>query len=139
LAAGRYLCAGGGDLSDPAQQRAAVFRYNHSASYVSNVQRWAQAYQTGVFPMPSAPGSVPGTNANGELPTVITVSRQTAAAPPVVAQLDPPAVAQLDQPAVAQPAPPAVAQLDQPAVAQLDAQPATSAATTSSPPPSSLD
>ncbi len=139
LAAGRYLCAGGGDLSDPAQQRVAVFRYNHSASYVSNVQLWAQAYVTGVFPTPSAPGSVPpGTNANGDLPTVVTVAQQTAAAAPAVAQLDPPAVAQLDQPtsAVAQLDPPAAAA--PPAVAQLDSPSATPPAT-SNQPPTSLD
>jgi transglycosylase-like protein with SLT domain len=37
LAAARYLCAGGRDLRDLAQLRAAVFRYNHSESYVDLV------------------------------------------------------------------------------------------------------
>jgi Transglycosylase SLT domain len=69
IAAGLYLCAGEADLSDPAQLRAAVFRYNHSASYVSTVLRWAQAYRTNVIPTPSAPGPVPpGTNGNGRQP-----------------------------------------------------------------------
>jgi hypothetical protein len=52
LAAGRYLCAGGGDLSQPADQAAAVFSYNHSDSYVALVLIWANAYQAGVTPLP---------------------------------------------------------------------------------------
>ena len=52
LAAGRYLCAGGQNLSDPAQQVAAVFSYNHSDSYVQLVLAWAYAYSGGVNPLP---------------------------------------------------------------------------------------
>ena len=52
LAAGRYLCAGGWNLSDPAQQVAAVFSYNHSDSYVQLVLTWAYAYRGGVSPLP---------------------------------------------------------------------------------------
>lgn len=126
LAAGRYLCAGGTDLSDPAQQAVAVYRYNHSATYVSNVLRWAQGYLTGVVPTPSEQGPVPqATDGNGApsvlaagVPQVRAVAQRT---PQVVAQLDSPAVAQLD------PAP----------VAQLDAPPAAPSAT--APSPSSLD
>jgi hypothetical protein len=81
LAAGRYLCAGGADLSDPAQLQAAVYRYNHSATYVDVVLRWATAYLTGVIPTPSAPGPVPpGTNGNGGRP----IDR----APPAAAALE---------------------------------------------------
>lgn len=61
LAAGGYLCSGGGDLSDPVQLQAAVFRYNHSATYVSTVLRWAHAYLSGV--VPTAPESVTVGNA----------------------------------------------------------------------------
>jgi membrane-bound lytic murein transglycosylase B len=118
LAAGRYLCAGGTDLADPTQQQAAVFRYNHSAPYVSTVQRWAVAYQTGVVPTPSAPGLVPPVmSGDGSLTFTATAAPQA----PVVAQLDLPAVAQLDAPAVA----------------DLDAPPAAPPATT--PTPQSLD
>ena len=69
LTAGRYLCAGGGDLSKPAQLQAAIFDYNHSATYVSLVLQWAHAYQTGVLPTPSAPGPVLPGNGGRPLPT----------------------------------------------------------------------
>jgi hypothetical protein len=52
LAAGRYLCADSRDLSQPAQQAAAVFSYNHSDSYVQVVLVWANAYRNGVTPLP---------------------------------------------------------------------------------------
>ncbi|HEX6198241.1 MAG TPA: PASTA domain-containing protein [Jiangellaceae bacterium] len=47
LAAGRYLCAGGGDLRTEAGLRAALYRYNHSASYVNHVLAWINAYLDG--------------------------------------------------------------------------------------------
>ncbi|QOV41089.1 lytic murein transglycosylase [Streptomyces ferrugineus] len=40
LAAGRYLCAGGRDLSDPADLDRAVLGYNHSAAYLRTVRAW---------------------------------------------------------------------------------------------------
>ncbi len=43
LAAGRYLCAGGG-MRDAASWRAAVFSYNHLDSYVDSVARAANEY-----------------------------------------------------------------------------------------------
>lgn len=87
LAAGRYLCAGGADLSDPAQLQAAVYRYNHSATYVDIVLRWAAAYLTGVVPTSSAPGPVPmGINGNGGRPIVANGAPFAAAAPAAVAQ-----------------------------------------------------
>ncbi|MBV9060701.1 MAG: hypothetical protein JOZ09_16335 [Pseudonocardiales bacterium] len=82
LAAGRYLCAGGADLSDTAQLESAVYRYNHSASYVAIVLQWANGYLTGVIPQPSAPGPVPpGTSGNGGRPIVIDPAPPAAAAP----------------------------------------------------------
>lgn len=56
LAAGRYLCAGGRDLSDAAQRAQAVFSYNHSDDYVRLVLAWAHAYSDGVRSLP--PGAV---------------------------------------------------------------------------------
>lgn len=60
LSAGRYLCAGSVDLSDPQQRRDAVYGYNHSASYVDLVLRIAEAYRDGgtVPPLPPAPEGV---------------------------------------------------------------------------------
>lgn len=46
-AAGRYLCAGGVDLADADQLRAAVYRYNHSWEYVDLVLGVARAYGAG--------------------------------------------------------------------------------------------
>jgi len=84
VTAGRYLCAAGADLSDPAQLRTAVYRYNQSWAYVDLVLQWAQAYQTGVIPTPAAPGPVPpGTTGNGGRSIV------TAPAPPAAAALAP--------------------------------------------------
>lgn len=47
LAASRYLCAGGRDLSTPEDLRAAIFSYNHSGDYVNLVLRWMSAYERG--------------------------------------------------------------------------------------------
>jgi membrane-bound lytic murein transglycosylase B len=44
LAAGKYLCADGGDLHDPNQRFRAILRYNNSAAYASNVLSWATIY-----------------------------------------------------------------------------------------------
>ncbi|MER7010734.1 lytic murein transglycosylase [Saccharopolyspora sp. NPDC000359] len=52
-AAGQYLCIGGGDLREPRDLAAAVFRYNHSESYVRTVLIWAAAYANGVTPTPT--------------------------------------------------------------------------------------
>ncbi|MFD5227081.1 lytic murein transglycosylase [Streptomyces qaidamensis] len=40
LAAGRYLCAGGRDLSVPAALDRAILGYNHSAAYLRTVRAW---------------------------------------------------------------------------------------------------
>jgi hypothetical protein len=98
ITTGLYLCTAGGDLTNPDQLQAAVFRYNHSAAYVNIVLGWAQAYLTGVVPRPSAPGPVPpGTNGNGGRPIVTdgtalaaTVAQPAPlAAPPTSAQSSP--------------------------------------------------
>jgi Transglycosylase SLT domain len=56
LAAGVYLCAGNSDLRTEAGQRAAVFRYNHSAEYVELVLALAAAYASGQSSVPVVPG-----------------------------------------------------------------------------------
>jgi hypothetical protein len=53
LAAAKYLCSGGLDMANPQQRATAVFRYNHSDSYVKTVLIWADAYAKGVTPLPS--------------------------------------------------------------------------------------
>ncbi|MBO0731569.1 MAG: lytic murein transglycosylase, partial [Acidimicrobiaceae bacterium] len=47
LAAGDYLCAGGGDLANPAQEVAAVLRYNDADEYVRVVLALAASYEHG--------------------------------------------------------------------------------------------
>ncbi|RSM82049.1 hypothetical protein DL991_06185 [Amycolatopsis sp. WAC 01375] len=54
LGSGRYLCSGGVDLTSEQTQRVAVYRYNHSLSYVDTVIRWAVAYRGGVATMPDS-------------------------------------------------------------------------------------
>lgn len=49
LASAVYLCSGTDDLSTEAGQRTAVFRYNHSESYVSTVLSVMDAYLAGDF------------------------------------------------------------------------------------------
>lgn len=44
LAAGRYLCTAGGDLSQHAGIRQAVLAYNHSDSYLELVLSWMRVY-----------------------------------------------------------------------------------------------
>jgi membrane-bound lytic murein transglycosylase B len=45
VAAGRYLCAGGRDLSTTAGLDAAVLSYNHSRPYLATVLAWGYAYR----------------------------------------------------------------------------------------------
>ncbi len=55
VGSGKYLCSGGMDMANPANRAAAVFRYNHSNTYVATVLRWADSYARGVTPLPSTP------------------------------------------------------------------------------------
>ncbi|MEU7633102.1 lytic murein transglycosylase [Nocardia sp. NPDC049220] len=52
LTSGRYLCDGGLNMRDLAQQSRAILRYNHSMAYVANVMAWESSYSTGVAPRP---------------------------------------------------------------------------------------
>ncbi|GAA3048091.1 lytic murein transglycosylase [Gordonia defluvii] len=53
--AGRYLCAGVSDIMAGNNAVSAVYRYNHSMAYVTNVLAWAAAYSTGVMPTQGIP------------------------------------------------------------------------------------
>ncbi|WP_424190425.1 lytic transglycosylase domain-containing protein [Actinokineospora sp. G85] len=55
LGSAKYLCSGGMDMSKPQDRAAAVFRYNHSDSYVRTVLVWAEAYAKGVTPVATSP------------------------------------------------------------------------------------
>ncbi|WP_137725312.1 lytic transglycosylase domain-containing protein [Prescottella subtropica] len=55
LASARYLCAGGLDLRDPAQESRAVLRYNNSTTYLGNVLAWSVAYRSGGTAAPAVP------------------------------------------------------------------------------------
>ncbi|MBH0775878.1 lytic transglycosylase domain-containing protein [Nocardia bovistercoris] len=53
LTAGKYLCSGGLNMRDLAQQTRAILRYNNSMAYVANVMAWANSYNSGVAPKPA--------------------------------------------------------------------------------------
>ncbi|MEU6264660.1 lytic transglycosylase domain-containing protein [Saccharopolyspora shandongensis] len=72
LAAGQYLCSGGGNLRDRVQLATAVFRYNHSQSYVRTVLAWADAYAHDAVPVPAHVG----------LPDNVSPLARAAPAPP---------------------------------------------------------
>ena len=84
VSAGTYLCAGGGDLSQPAAQRAALLRYNRSDAYGALVLRWAAAYAGGVAVLPNEQGQVPTTTptppAQVPAPAAGTIDPATSAA-----------------------------------------------------------
>src|SRR4051812_4316238 len=79
LSAARYLCAGGGDLSTHEGQGQAVFRYNHSTSYVQLVLALADSYASGE-PVPIGSESAVttsssgGTSATGDSPPAVDPS-----------------------------------------------------------------
>ncbi|WP_455753107.1 lytic murein transglycosylase [Streptomyces coeruleorubidus] len=68
LAAGRYLCAGGRDLSVPAQLDRAILGYNHSAAYLRTVRAWYAYFLEGhrVVPDGSAGSSAESSSARPE-------------------------------------------------------------------------
>ncbi|WP_010311630.1 lytic transglycosylase domain-containing protein [Saccharopolyspora spinosa] len=105
LASGQYLCSGNGNLRDRAQLAAAVFRYNHSESYVRSVLTWADAYARGAMPTPSDT-SIPGDPTLLAFapppPGVAPVPAAGAMAAPPPGAAPPPAAA---SPAAAAPAP----------------------------------
>jgi hypothetical protein len=58
LAAGRYLCADGRDLSDPAELDRAILGYNHSDAYLRTVRAWYAYFLTGHRVVPDASAGV---------------------------------------------------------------------------------
>ncbi|MFB7667504.1 lytic transglycosylase domain-containing protein [Kitasatospora sp. NPDC056138] len=56
LTAGRYLCAGGRDLSDSAQLDRAILSYNYSTDYLNTVENWMRHFESGAAVTPDRPG-----------------------------------------------------------------------------------
>jgi membrane-bound lytic murein transglycosylase B len=84
LAAAGYLCAGGGDLARPAQEAAAVLRYNDADEYVHVVLALAASYEHGNFaaePTPGTPSS-PRTEVPAPTRTPAPSMSQTTTPPP---------------------------------------------------------
>ncbi|GAB3362102.1 MULTISPECIES: lytic transglycosylase domain-containing protein [Amycolatopsis] len=81
LAAGRYLCSGGLDLSSDGGQRVAVRRYNNSQSYVDTVMAWAVRYRGGAAELPDAdaPIGVPPGKPAESTPSAVPVPQAPAA------------------------------------------------------------
>jgi hypothetical protein len=70
LATGRYLCAGDSSLDTQAGRWAAVYRYNHSDSYVSLVLSLADSYASGkVVTFPTRPSGTPAPDDNAPAAT----------------------------------------------------------------------
>lgn len=71
VAAAKYLCSGGLDLRDPAQETRAVLRYNNSLDYASQVLSWSNAYKTGGTPVQVEVADElipPGSTPEGDMP-----------------------------------------------------------------------
>jgi membrane-bound lytic murein transglycosylase B len=80
LAAADYLCADGGDMANPAQEAAAVLRYNDADQYVRVVLALAASYEQGDYATVPTSGLV-GTVSNGAGSTAGTPSSPPANAP----------------------------------------------------------
>ncbi|MGW1378088.1 lytic transglycosylase [Streptomyces sp. NPDC002446] len=59
LAAGRYLCADGRDLSAQPDLDRAILGYNHSGDYLRTVLSWYAFYRTGTYEVPDGKGVLP--------------------------------------------------------------------------------
>jgi hypothetical protein len=70
LGAGRYLCAGGGDMTKQEDRARAVYRYNNDTKYVRTVLKWAQEYSENVDALPSLPNT--GNNQQNPAPNTPT-------------------------------------------------------------------
>jgi hypothetical protein len=67
LAAGRYLCADGRDLSVTADLHRAILGYNHSQEYLRTVLSWFEYYKKGTHEVPDGTGVLPaGTGRDGD-------------------------------------------------------------------------
>ncbi|KAF0846164.1 membrane-bound lytic murein transglycosylase B [Nocardia caishijiensis] len=92
LGAAKYLCSGGLDLRDSAQELRAVLRYNNSMSYAANVLSWSAAYRTGGAPsqVTISPDIIPPGSAPTVAPNVLAADAPVTAAPPSTTNQLPP-------------------------------------------------
>lgn len=127
-AAGRYLCSGGMNLANPDQRYAAVFRYNHSDGYVSEVLAWADAYAHGG----SAIGPLPRMSPAERLAPLLSPAQRTNTAALALNVLPPPA-----QPDRAPAPPPQATSGPPPPPRALSGPPPAQRATSVPPPPTS--
>ncbi len=89
LGAGKYLCSGGLNLRDPAQELRSVLRYNNSMAYAANVLSWSAAYRTGGTPSSVSissdliePGSIDAAALAAETTTTTTTTPSTTTTAP---------------------------------------------------------
>jgi hypothetical protein len=100
LAAARYLCADGRDLSTADGLQSAILSYNYSDAYLRLVSAWFVAYQGGITEVavvvtPSTPttAATPTTSTPTTVPPATTgISATTTAAPPTTTTTNPPPV-----------------------------------------------
>jgi membrane-bound lytic murein transglycosylase B len=86
-AAGIYLCAGAGDLSDPSDAASAVKRYNNSDAYVDLVLQISAAYAKGDFtPSPNGVSAAPVLTSSSNDQTLTPQQRKKAATDQKVAE-----------------------------------------------------
>ncbi|MEV4330589.1 lytic transglycosylase domain-containing protein [Streptomyces sp. NPDC049597] len=72
LAAGRYLCHGGRDLTVQDDLDKAILGYNHSREYLRTVMSWFEYYKRGTHEVPDGTGVLPvgdGPDSAGPLPS----------------------------------------------------------------------
>ncbi|MGW2559764.1 lytic transglycosylase domain-containing protein [Streptomyces sp. NPDC001514] len=65
LAAGKYLCAGGRDLSLQRDLDRAILSYNHSQEYLRTVLSWFEYYKRGSHQVPDGTGILPVDRSDG--------------------------------------------------------------------------
>ena len=82
LAAARYLCAGGRDLSTAAGTQSAILSYNYSDAYLRLVSAWLAAYQGGIAEVAAVTPSSPATGTPTTVPPPATSTPTTTTVPP---------------------------------------------------------
>ncbi|MCF3124216.1 lytic transglycosylase domain-containing protein [Streptomyces arenae] len=70
LAAGRYLCAGGRDLSVEADLHKAILSYNRSTEYLNTVLSWLEYYRKGTHEVPDGKGVLPDDRSDSRYPGI---------------------------------------------------------------------